>query len=574
MYNEHFYHGIEYEFLSNYFCNMQQNGKFDWIYVLLFAFGFCVFVFGIGATHLFDWDEANFAEAAREMVLSGDWMRVQINYEPFWEKPPLFIWMQALSMSVFGFTEFAARFPNALIGAVTLCVLYAMGKRVGHKKFALIWALVYSASWLPHFYFKTAIIDPLFNLLIFISINFFWRALDHRKLGAYILSGLFLGLAVLTKGPAALLICGISIALFMAMYQGFQRISWSGFVWFCLATLLSISVWFGIDILKNGLWFTETFIAYQIRLFSTQDAGHGGPFYYHFLVLLLGCFPASVFFFQYTFSKKKRLEEYADFDLNYGRWMQLLFWVTLIIFSIVKTKIVHYSSLCYLPLSFLAAREIWLWSKGAKKLRLITRSMFWAIGLILSLAIFALPILGVHKESWTHWIADPFTAANLQADVHWAYWEVVFGLLVLLCFIVFIFWKRKNRLTALYVFFISQAISITAIVYHFTPKIEAYSQGAAISFYQSVETEEDAVIFPVGMKSYAYLFYSQKKLPDSNEKHSSSPMQVMEERLDLTLYLVVRNFNEDQIQRDFPKAKKMDERNGYLLYKVEQATEL
>lgn len=68
-------------------------------------------------------DKINFAEAAREMIVTGHWLRVHIDYAPFWEKPPLFIWLQAIAMSVFGVNEFAARLPNALIGVATLQIL-------------------------------------------------------------------------------------------------------------------------------------------------------------------------------------------------------------------------------------------------------------------------------------------------------------------------------------------------------------------------------------------------------------------------------------------------------------------
>src|SRR3954470_9704684 len=79
-----------------------------------------LFVPFLGAVHLFDWDEINFAECAREMIVSGNYSLVQINFQPFWEKPPLFIWMQVLSMKIFGINEFAARFPNAMCGVATL----------------------------------------------------------------------------------------------------------------------------------------------------------------------------------------------------------------------------------------------------------------------------------------------------------------------------------------------------------------------------------------------------------------------------------------------------------------------
>ncbi|MDP4686851.1 MAG: glycosyltransferase family 39 protein, partial [Salibacteraceae bacterium] len=95
--------------------------------LILLVYSALLFVPFLGAVHLFDWDEINFAESAREMLLTGNWFQVQINFEPFWEKPPLFFWMQVLSMKAFGINEFAARFPNAICGIVTLQVLFSIG---------------------------------------------------------------------------------------------------------------------------------------------------------------------------------------------------------------------------------------------------------------------------------------------------------------------------------------------------------------------------------------------------------------------------------------------------------------
>lgn len=88
-------------------------------YFLVTLFSALLFIPFIGNLHLFDWDEINFAECAREMVLTGDYSKVQLNFTPFWEKPPLFIWMQALCMNAFGINEFAARLPNAICGIIT-----------------------------------------------------------------------------------------------------------------------------------------------------------------------------------------------------------------------------------------------------------------------------------------------------------------------------------------------------------------------------------------------------------------------------------------------------------------------
>ena len=98
--------------------------------LLLCTVGALLFIPFLGESHLFDWDEINFAEAAREMLVSGNYSYVQINFKPFWEKPPLFIWMQALSMSAFGVNEFAARLPNAICGIFTILTLFNIGNKL------------------------------------------------------------------------------------------------------------------------------------------------------------------------------------------------------------------------------------------------------------------------------------------------------------------------------------------------------------------------------------------------------------------------------------------------------------
>ena len=139
------------------------------IQTAILLLGAVLFLPGLGSVHLFDWDEINFAESAREMIVTGDYMTVQINFEPFWEKPPLFIWMQVLSMKIFGINEFAARFPNAICGIVTMLVLFNIGTRLKNERFGLLWVFVYIASLTPFFYFKSGIIDPWFNLFIFLN---------------------------------------------------------------------------------------------------------------------------------------------------------------------------------------------------------------------------------------------------------------------------------------------------------------------------------------------------------------------------------------------------------------------
>ena len=148
-------------------------------------------------------------------------------FAPFHEKPPLFLWMQAACMALFGVGEFAARLPNALCGAVTLVLLYRIGRRERDDRFGLLWALAYAGSILPHLYFHSGIIDPWFNLFIFLGLYAFIRSLRERSTAQALASGVLIGLALLTKGPAAAIILGLTVLTYWATHRFRPVLHWS-----------------------------------------------------------------------------------------------------------------------------------------------------------------------------------------------------------------------------------------------------------------------------------------------------------------------------------------------------------
>ncbi len=185
---------------------------------ILLALCCLLFPLAIGSASLFDWDEVNFAEAAREMIVTKNYLNVQINFLPFWEKPPLFFWIQSLSMHIFGVNAFAARFPNAVVGVISIMSIYTIGKKWLSPNFGFLWALAYMGSILPHFYFKSGIIDPLFNLFIFGALYQFFQYLQAYRFRFVLSTAALAGLAVLTKGPVAVLIHCLG-SFFLPMVQ-------------------------------------------------------------------------------------------------------------------------------------------------------------------------------------------------------------------------------------------------------------------------------------------------------------------------------------------------------------------
>lgn len=471
-----------------------------------------IFIPFIGNMPLFDWDEINFAECAREMVVSNNYNDVQLYFQPFWEKPPLFIWMQALSMNVFGINEFAARLPNAVCGIVTLLVLFRIGKLVNDHRFGLTWVFVYASTLLPHLFFKSGIIDPWFNLFIFLSVFNLIRHTNNPvgKIGftTAILAGFFLGLALITKGPAALILVGLTVAIFF-MYNRFSKISSFKFLLsFLISFLLTGLSWFMIELVKgNGHVITE-FIDYQIRLFKTEDSDHGGPFIYHFVVLLLGCFPSSVFF---ILALKKQQTD-TPFQKHFKSWMLILFWVVLILFSIVQTKIVHYSSLCYFPLTYLATYSI---SKLKLNVMNWNRFIHWlmiGITLILGIVFVVIGLFPYLKNTLinSQLIDDVFAVENLKADVYWNGFEWLIGVFFLAISFVSIYKIKQKKFQFMYTLFFGSLLTVYSFIMIIAPKIERYSQRSSIEFYKMC-AQHHYEVESIGFKSYATLFYAQFK---------------------------------------------------------------
>lgn len=528
-------------------------------YVQIALLALVLFVPFLGQVHLFDWDEINFAECAREMILSKDYLRMQIDFKPFYEKPPLFIWLQVLSMKLFGINEFAARFPNAMAGVATLLSLFYIGKKVVNEKMALYWVGLYIATWLPHFYFKSGIIDPIFNLFIFLAFyQVYTLKIAAHKWRHVFLAGMFIGLAVLTKGPVAILVSVLSFGVYMLLHRGAKGYHWTHLLGIAIVALSVTSIWFGIEFLQNGPKFLQEFLSYQAGLFSQNIADHEEPWYYHPIVLLMGCFPASIFLFQYTLRRNVNRGLHADFS----RWMWILFWVVLILFSIVKTKIVHYSSLCYYPLTFLAALQIYRLREKQIQLKKSLPIVFGVIGSIWALLLLALPIVGMYKQSLIPLIKDPFAVANLQADVTWHLWESALGFVYLVLIWLAVYWLRRDIAKGLMLLVFVQTIMIQVTILHFTPKIEGYSQAAAIEFYES-KKGQDVYVQVLGFRSYAYLFYTQKQAPCNPLYFDEN--WLLRGKVDKPTFLVCKVQDAAQY-KTLPTLKVLYEKNGFVFF--------
>ena len=520
---------------------------------IVFGISLLLFIPFLGKVHLFDWDEINFAECAREMVTSGKYSTVTIDYLPFWEKPPLFIWMQALSMKIFGINEFAARLPNVVAALFTILTLMYHGAQHQNRKFGYWWAAFYIGSFLPNMYFHSGIIDPWFNLFIFNSIAFYYLGTSKQRIPEFLFAGLFAGLAVMTKGPVAILLIASSVFLFhlITKFKCFPKFK---YVILTLITALVISLlWFFLLWISGNKAIITQFLDYQVRLFQTKDAGHGGPIYYHWLVLLLGCFPASFLALGSFFRK----DSYQN-PFNTMLFISGVF--TLILFSIVQTKIIHYSSFCYFFLTYFAALAV-------SKSEIANRISTWitlAYLALLALGIGVLVYIQVYGNGIASYltIKDPFALANLQAAEPWNPIDFLPALIWLSAIAVGIYFMLTERLKqAILTLLVAVPIGILSIQATILPHIEQYTQRAAISFYES-KAKQNVYLIPLGFKSYAHLFYGQIK-PHHN-KNRFTEAWICSESTDLPVYYVARIPMHENYLKAYPNLKKIAMKNGFV----------
>ncbi len=530
--------------------------KFDSWFVVLW--GLILFVPFLNAVHLFDWDEINFAESAREMLVTGNYQAVQINYQPFMEKPPLFFWCQVLSMKLFGVNEFAARFPNAIVGIVTLVMAFSIGKKIHGRTFAFLWVLFVTGSFTPHLYFKSGIIDPLYNLFVFLAMYQFYLYLTNERALKYaIYIGLFIGLAIVTKGPVALIVIGLVVLVYWAL-QKFSAILSLQHLLVAAGTALLVSAsWFGVETIQHGPTFLFEFVKYQADLFLNPVAGHGQPFYYHALVLLAGAFPASIF-------ALKQLVKKPTYEASIGHtWTLLLFiqfWVVLILFSIVKTKIVHYSSLCYLPITFFAAKQLLAYLNQKETMPFWQKIVAFLLAISIAMLFVILPFVDSFKYKLIPLIEDDFAKGNLSITGTWNGMEFLPGLfLVGVSIVFFIKLLKKELLHAAFLLLFFLSFFIPVVLRLIVPKIEQYTQGAAIDFYEQ-KAKEDCYIETVGFKSYAHYFYAKVK-----PEHGITTAKGFNYNGPLAkpLYLVCKQGNEQAIDTNFLQ---LYQKGGFVFY--------
>ena len=332
-----------------------------WAVLILATLYLCYF-HNLGAIGLVGPDEPRYAWIARDMAETGDWVTPRLYGKPWFEKPPLYYWGAALSFKTFGVSEVAARLPSAicaLLGTLAMAwlawriygaetarwVLLLLPTTVGMIGFShaaatdmpfaamLTIAMVFTAKLLNLIPFRQSTEASPNSLLSFTSFR------SSTSFTSLVL-GVFLGLATLAKGPAALILSGGGVLLWAVFTKSWRDalrcvhpLAISGF---CITAL----PWYILCARRNPDFFRVFIIEHNFKRFLTPEFQHTQPFWYYIPVLLIAFIPwTSLLLFAAFFGTSKLWNDRkASASALFCSWS--LFCV--FFFSISKSKLPGY----------------------------------------------------------------------------------------------------------------------------------------------------------------------------------------------------------------------------------------
>lgn len=180
----------------------------------LLAFLSALLLFGnLHRGDLSGYDDAVYAHEGKQMLLSGDWWTVRLNGRLDFDKPPLFVWLEALSFSLFGLSDWAAKFPAALLGFGTLLLVYAIARELSSSAWVANLAVIVLAT-TQYFlkYAMHAMTDVPFTFFFALAVWCYWRAWRQPSNGHgawWLGCGGAIACCMLTRSILGLLVLGV-----------------------------------------------------------------------------------------------------------------------------------------------------------------------------------------------------------------------------------------------------------------------------------------------------------------------------------------------------------------------------
>ncbi len=376
-------------------------------------------IWQVGSLPLIDVDEPVYGQVGREMAPAGwaGWLTPRYGGLPWFDKPPLFYWLCALSMKTFGVSEWAARLPSALLGVGLVATAYALARRAyPHLPRAALWAGFALATCIQFFMLaRAAVTDMTLALTLTLALLGLYGWIQTGRGRWIALAGVMTGLAALTKGPVALVLIGVQTIGYLLLTRQARRLLspllWGGFL-LCLVVGLP---WYGAMVHLHGQLFIQGFLEANnvTRYLQAEHQTTSNPLF--FAPVLLGLFfPWSLALPGALISASR--QALADFRarstdspaLFFSLWVALVF----LFFSASQSKLVTYIFPLYPAAAILVGR--WLVEKR-EAINLVPLWIYAGLSFILGIALFIFGRkLGVTADTRALWLCVLTIAAVLS----------------------------------------------------------------------------------------------------------------------------------------------------------------
>jgi 4-amino-4-deoxy-L-arabinose transferase-like glycosyltransferase len=275
--------------------------RIGWAVLIVATLYVCYFSH-LGAIGFVGPDEPRYAWIARDMAETGDWVTPRLYGKPWFEKPPLFYWGAALSFKLFGVSEASARLPSAISALLATLALAWLALRLYGAETAR-WLLLLLPTTVGMIGFShAAATDMPFSGMLTIAMacaavvlgltrNENSPILPRTPRLALMLFGFFLGLAVLAKGPAGIILCGGAVFFWAISTKrwrdAFRLFHPAAIAAFCLTAL----PWYILCARRNPDFFRIFIIEHNFKRFLTPEFQHIQPFWFYIPVILLALLP-------------------------------------------------------------------------------------------------------------------------------------------------------------------------------------------------------------------------------------------------------------------------------------------
>lgn len=346
----------------------------------LFALAGAIFFFHLGSYGLWEPDEARYAEIAREMLASGNFVVPHLNYVPYIEKPPLLYWLEAMWMALMGVNEFAARMTPALAALAGVLMTWVFVRRTMDCGRAFLAGAILATSMLYAVMAQVLTTDMLLTATITVALFalfLHWHEGGRWCWAAYAA----MALGVLTKGPIAAGIPVLAMAIFL-WWEGELRGSIRRFHAIAGAAIVIViaAPWFIAISLREPGFVDFYFVGEYLRRFFESSYSHHQPVYYYIPVLLAGMLPWTIVA---PFIAWRGLARTPA-----GRFCVVAAALVLVLFSMASAKLIPYVLPAIPPIAVLLADGILTRAfpdEAAQAESRSTRNAFTAVGVLIIL---------------------------------------------------------------------------------------------------------------------------------------------------------------------------------------------